>query len=79
MVRLLGLSPGNLASQKIWQPGLEGQGYTLRFLPLSSSPGCRALLLQHISVACGIASHSSYESVFTLVLRREQGSAGGIQ
>lgn len=29
MVRLLGLSPGGLAGQKIWQPGVEGQGYTL--------------------------------------------------
>lgn len=78
MVRLLGLSPGGLASQKIWQPGLEGQGYTLGsclFLPLlGAEPYSCSISLWPV----GIASHSSYESVFfTLVLRREQGSRRG--
>lgn len=47
------------------------------FLPLL---GAEPLLLQHISCGSplGIASHSSYESVFfTLVLRREEGSRRG--
>ena len=64
MVRLLGLSPGGLASQKIWQSGLEGQGYTLGsclFLPfLGAKPYSCSISLWPV----GIASHSSYESGF---------------
>ena len=54
-----------------------GSGMHAGFLPHSSSPGCRALLLQHISVR--VASHPPYESVFHSGIEKRGGKQEGIQ
>ena len=79
MVRLLGLSPGGLAGQKIWQPGVEVRDtcWVLAsfFLSWVQSPTPEAYLLW----PTGIASHSSYESVFYSGIEKGAGKQEGIQ